>query len=705
MDNARVSVFVGKQNLFLVLALGILLYPSSLLSSSPELDYVKIYKKITSASNQQKQGNQQEARKLFNQSLAEINGFRKQYPKWNPGIINFRISFINQNLEALGEPASNQDSEGSQQDEKASQKNLETQLAGDRQILNHLRSRVESLELEKSKLEKKLREALTASPDQIDPKELERARKKVRDLSIENQLLQVQLAESVKRAASIVPSDENEREIQDLSDQITILTLEKKGLSLEIERLKSQNVDATGELATTLDPGTDLIKLEDTIESLEEELESYKLELLSKTRSEIEMKETLENIQEFNQQLALDKETLESQVKDLESKLSELDKLSHYQSHIEALESDLATKDEEITKLASENQKLEEDNALLAEKIQNLSLANEKLNELLAAKEKKLVDMDAEFQASVTKYQSEIQRLRKLTSELQSSVSQASPDGSDELDELQSTITVMQKEVSSLKSQNDLLKDENALLKQWLSQLNSQLDNSGNQVIGQAEPRLANYQPDQLPKSKTKPGAYNLATGTNLGQPDDSNSSVTNKIDDKKLAQILKVEKELLEKLEKSPKDLETRNRYGALLMDKGDFKKARAFVNETIEMFPKESEPHVIKALLARREENFKEAVGILAKAIELSPKNANAHMLLGTILSELGHRKAAEESLRRAVRLDPKNPLAHFNLSVAYLFQKPAYKALAQYHYSEAVRLGHPRDAEVELRIQRTQ
>ncbi len=695
MDNVDVINRVGKKILMLGLVLGMFLMPSHLLCASPELDYVKIYKKINSASKEQKQGNKDRARKLFSQSFSEINTFRKKYPTWNPGIINFRISFINQNLEALGAPSDlKEETNNSGDDEQTNRKNYEVQLAGDRQILNHLRSRVESLEREKSNLEKKLREALTAAPDQVDPEDLERTRNKVRDLTIENQLLQVQLAESVKKAANIVPSDDSEKTIQELSDKITILTLEKQGLGLEIEKLKSKNIDATGEIKTTIGDRNNLNELQDTIDFLEKELQASKSKLLSKTRSETEVIQALENIKDSNQQLTLDKTDLESQVKELELKLSKLDGLKQYQSHIEALESDLATKDDQINKLTSENKKLEEDNALLSEKIQNLSLANKKLSELLAGKDKKIIEMDTQFQASVSRYQSKIQELRDLNDQLKNSIAESRPVGDGAVNELKSTINVMQKEVSSLKNQNNLLKDENAVLKQWLTKLNTQMDDSGNEVIGRSKTQLTNYKPGEVPKSKTNPGAFDLATGNEL----------SNEANKEKLAKISEIEKELSEELKSNPNDLKLRNRYAALLMDKGDFKKARAFVNENIAMFPDESEPYVLRALLARREENFKEAVGILAKAIELSPKNANAHMLLGTILSELGHRKAAEESLRRAVRLDPKNPLAHYNLTVAYLFQKPAYKALAQYHYSEAVRLGHPRDAEIELRIQRT-
>jgi Flp pilus assembly protein TadD len=169
-------------------------------------------------------------------------------------------------------------------------------------------------------------------------------------------------------------------------------------------------------------------------------------------------------------------------------------------------------------------------------------------------------------------------------------------------------------------------------------------------------------------------------------------------------SRMLRIEKELTSVLNANPRDIEARNRFAALLMDRGEFQKARMFVNETISLFPEESEPMVIKALLERQEKNFDQAVKVLTEAIEINPENPNAHMLLGTVLSELGQRKPAEESLRRAVRLDPVNPLAHFNLSVAYLYQNPPYRALAKYHYNEAIRLGHPRDSEIEIRIQRT-
>ena len=82
MDNVDVINRVGKKILMLGLVLGMFLMPSHLLCASPELDYVKIYKKINSASKEQKQGNKDRARKLFSQSFSEINTFRKKYPTW-----------------------------------------------------------------------------------------------------------------------------------------------------------------------------------------------------------------------------------------------------------------------------------------------------------------------------------------------------------------------------------------------------------------------------------------------------------------------------------------------------------------------------------------------------------------------------------------------------------------------------------------------
>lgn len=727
-DNVSVSGFCDPIKLMRALVVILVISLGTPAYGGPELEYVEIYKKINSATQRSRQGNTESALALFQSSLDEITAFRAANPKWNPGIIQFRIAFIKQKMEELrGGPAPaevNNSSSGngvstgvSASSPTTADPDVKANLAGDRQILNHLRSRVEALELDKLKLENKLREALTASPDQINPKEIAEARKKVRDLTIENQLLQVQLAESVKKAANIQPSSELDQKVQDLSDQVTILTLERKGLQLEIDRLSSrQTVDGV-EIIQTPENNRILDDLKDMVSQLEGNLESTKMDLLAKTRSETEMKKNLEAITSVNDQLTNKNLSLTSQIKDLEDRLGQLDKLDHYQNHIEALESDLASKDEEIEKLSKENQKLQASNESLQNKIKSLTTENFNLTQLLASKEEQILNFDNELKKSVAYYKDELQKKDEENQRLADSVEKTA----EEIARMDSTFVKVQKEVNTLRVANNRLKDENELLKKWLADLSSStLNDSGNELIESPTPvkRLTNYQPpvEPVPNSNAKANVYSLATGEDLdkqlsiSEPPPGNTSPSATIAPSpqkaaRIAEILKIERELLNQLKEKPNDLELRNRYAALLMDKGDFVKARAYVERTISMFPKESEALVLKALLERQQKNFKEAVAILAKAIELNPKNPNAHMLLGTLLSELGHRKAAEESLRRAVRLDPENPLAHFNLSVAYLYQNPPYKALAQFHYQEAVRLGHHRDAEIELRIQSAQ
>lgn len=693
--------------------------------AGPETDYVAIYKKITSATQYMRQGRNDIARQNFNESLQEILNFQQNNRSWNPGIINFRISYIREKLAELGDApnTSNLFSDSTTpipQDTRVNspttpqmeqqQQQLTDQLAADQQILNHLKSRVESLESEKEKLSSKLREALTAGPNQVAPEELEATVQKMRELTIENQLLQVQLAESVKKAADIAPADEIEKKVKDLSDQVTVLTLEKQGLTLELERMRSPARSDGQALIPNANPDENLIQMQIVLSDLEMQLQSAKSELLAKTRSEEQIQNQIAQITRSNQSLAAENKSQAQQIRDLQAQLSGLDNLNHYKNHIAALEGDLASKEVDIRRLTEENQKLTQSNALLQDELRQLSGRNQELQHLIQTKDQQILDSQNELEDATSRFQNQLAQLQLENQSLQTSLKNGSQTLNQSQDRLESNYAMIQREMDQLKHVNDRLKDENLELRQRLNKANAGAATAPIPSVAEASPaskdtvapvsttpRLAAYPEEIAPMADVKP--QNLSSYAS-----EETAIEMLPYNESEFSRMLRIEKELTSVLNANPRDLEARNRFAALLMDRGEFQKARMFVNETIRLFPEESEPMVIKALLERQEKNFDQAVKVLTEAIELNPENPNAHMLLGTVLSELGQRKPAEESLRRAVRLDPVNPLAHFNLSVAYLYQNPPYRALAQYHYNEAVRLGHPRDSEIEIRIQRT-
>ena len=678
--------------------------------ANPETDYVVIYKKITSATQHQKQGRSDRSRQLFKESLQEIKDFQKQHRSWNPGIINYRINYIQDRLAELGPGAdssaqtasSNRLNQPASDNPDTRRQQMSDQLAADQQILNHLKSRVELLESEKSKLQDKLREALTANPDQIDPKQIETARQKIRELTIENQLLQVQLAESVKKAAEIEPADNLEKSIKDLSDQITVLNLEKKGLNLEIERLKANRQESTDspEILEIPDSDPSIRQLESIVADLENKLRESSAELLTKSRRESQIEKQLTSIMEVNDSLKSDNSQLLRQINQMRNQLGSLDNLDHYKNHIAALEADLAAKDLEIARLTEENKRLTENNEKLQSEIRQLATTNRELEDLLAVKDKQILDVSKEMDQAALNFQNEINQLKSRNQDLENSLT-TSLDGQNQLADMnESRYAQIQREVADLKAANSRLKDENLVLREWLSRASP----SGSQEFNPTTaPKLAVFNNDQPPMDPV--GTEDFSGNNGIAGTPTENVETIQPTTRQRLEKILLIEKELTDKLDANPKDLETRNRFSALLMERSEFARARRFVDETISLYPSESEPLVLKALLERQERDFKSAVKALEQAIKLDSSNPNAHMLLGTILSELGHRKAAEESLRRAVRLDPENPVAHFNLCVAYLYQDPPYRALAQFHYNEAVRLGHPKDSDVEIRIQKIQ
>ncbi len=86
--------------------------------------------------------------------------------------------------------------------------------------------------------------------------------------------------------------------------------------------------------------------------------------------------------------------------------------------------------------------------------------------------------------------------------------------------------------------------------------------------------------------------------------------------------------------------------------------------------------------------------------KAVALDPSSAMAHANLGAAYGQKGMLDEAIAELKQALVLDPRYGKAHYNLAVAYALKKD--RNLADYHFSQAARLGPPGASESPRRNQ---
>ena len=105
---------------------------------------------------------------------------------------------------------------------------------------------------------------------------------------------------------------------------------------------------------------------------------------------------------------------------------------------------------------------------------------------------------------------------------------------------------------------------------------------------------------------------------------------------------------------------------------------------------------------IIRLRQDKIDEAMDALSRSAKANPQNAVTQNSLGVALSQKGLRESAETAFRKALQIRPDFPDAHYNLAVEYILQQPPSHKLAQWHYQKSTAAGHPRNSELEKRLE---
>ena len=184
----------------LILMLAALL-PQARAQPEPDDQYIIIYSLIQQADSLSSAGHANEALAGFVGAQGELQKFQKVYPDWNPKIVNFRLNYLaekiaeltpqipatNPPLPVAATPPAPPPAPPASAAPPATGADFEARLKA-------LQAQVQGLQADNATLEARLKEALTAQPAMLDPRELARAREQIRSLMKENDLLKVSLA-------------------------------------------------------------------------------------------------------------------------------------------------------------------------------------------------------------------------------------------------------------------------------------------------------------------------------------------------------------------------------------------------------------------------------------------------------------------------------------------------------------------------------
>ena len=213
----------------------------------PDDDYIAVYRILSNADAEQIQGHSREARRNFQEARERLLVLHKAYPSWNEKVVGFRLRYIEEKLTQLGpeDPGSPPPSQ------PALPSPATPPLAPEGEVLdqfNRLNQQIGELTRDRQVLEAKLREALSAQPAPIDPRELQQAVEKISALQSTNQALSSQLERQMAERKNLVEKvvadearealNEANRQLMSQRTVLASLTRERSELDTELKRLR-----------------------------------------------------------------------------------------------------------------------------------------------------------------------------------------------------------------------------------------------------------------------------------------------------------------------------------------------------------------------------------------------------------------------------------------------------------------------------------
>ena len=158
-------------------------------AESPDAQFIRIYKLIQDADTLSANGQAPSAIEKYLDAQTALKNLQKASPSWNEKLVKFRLNYLAEKLSTLNAQAPSPKSPASPIATPSTARLPELQQKDNQ--LDWLNQQVRALEADKRLLEAKLREALSAQPAAIDPRELQKAEARIRLIQKENDLLKV----------------------------------------------------------------------------------------------------------------------------------------------------------------------------------------------------------------------------------------------------------------------------------------------------------------------------------------------------------------------------------------------------------------------------------------------------------------------------------------------------------------------------------
>lgn len=311
------------------LFLGLCLGTAHLCADGADDAFIRIYNLIQQAEAHRETGQWSSAREAFTEARSGLEVLRRNYPTWNERVVAYRIRYVSERLEALkatpeasGKPINSP----APPTVTASNAPPAAALAPNGEVVaqfEQLNLQIQRLSSDKELLEAKLREALSAQPAPVDPREFQSAIERITALQTTNKVLLASLEQQQTERRNLVDkvvADEARAALDEANKSL----LEQKVAAGRIEKQK-QEIEAklkdlqSGPLQT-LQKENSTLKQQVTELKSDTERGKQVADLAAKlTQLQIDLDESKKR----NSALTSEKAGLERQLADLQARTSE----------------------------------------------------------------------------------------------------------------------------------------------------------------------------------------------------------------------------------------------------------------------------------------------------------------------------------------------------------------------------------------------
>jgi len=281
--------------------------------AGPDDDFITIYNLIQVTDFQNTAGRTAEAREGYLKVQQLLRQLQRTHPTWNERVISYRLRYVADKLANLPESApvpapGDAPKTASKADQLAPTGEVVEQF-------NTMNAQIARLAAEKQVLEAKLREALTAQPAPVDPKELQSAVEKISQLQSTNKVLLAHLARQEAERRNLVDKVVAEEAQQALNEANREL-LAQKARAAELEQQRA----AVESQLKKLDTENASLKTQVTALNTNSDRDQQVNELTAKLTT---LQTDLAGVRQQNETLIADRTKLEKQLDDLRARQSE----------------------------------------------------------------------------------------------------------------------------------------------------------------------------------------------------------------------------------------------------------------------------------------------------------------------------------------------------------------------------------------------